>query len=122
MVGDPAAPRYMGAMLVRLFVMLSLVFSTLPAPTAAAPACHDAPAPMAMAGHAMATGETPSAPQPDQPMKMGNALCVGCIAPATLKAARVAPPRLHAAAHGLPPLVAGSPEAALTPEPPPPRG
>ena len=122
MVGGAAPARYVGAMLVRLFVMLALVLSTLPAPAAAAPACHDAPAPMEMAGHAMATGEAPPATPPDQPMKMGNALCVGCIAPATLEAARVAPPRLHAAAHGLPPLVAGSPEAALTPEPPPPRG
>ena len=107
-------------MLVRLFVMLALVLSTLPAPTAAAPACHDAP--MTMAGHATRADQPPPAPQPDQPMKMGSALCVGCIAPATLKAARVAPPRLHAAAHGLPPLAAGSPETALTPEPPPPRG
>lgn len=116
--------RYLGAMLVRLFVMLALVLSTLPAPAAAAPACHDEPAPMAMVGHMMAPDEAAPAPEPspDRPMKMGSALCVGCIAPATLKAARVAAPRLHAAAHGLPPLVAGSPETALSPEPPPPRG
>ena len=105
-------------MLVRLFLMLALVLSTLPAPTAAAPACHDEPA--AMAGHAMAMDEAP-APQPDQPVKMGKALCVGCIAPATLKLVRVVPPRLHVASHGLPPLAAGFADAALTPEPPPPR-
>ena len=122
MVGGAARARYVGAMFVRLFVMLALVFSTLPAPTAAAPACHDEPVSMAMAGHAMAMDEAPLEPQPDRPMKMGNALCVGCIAPATLKIARVAPPRLHMAAHGLPPLISGSPAAGLTPEPPPPRG
>lgn len=119
MVGDTAISRYVGTMLVRLFVMLALIFSTLPAPAAAAPACHDEPA--AMAGHAMAMDEAP-APQPDQPVKMGKALCVGCIAPATLRVVRVAPPRLHLAAHGLPPRVAGSPAGGLTPEPPPPRG
>ncbi|WP_343519644.1 hypothetical protein [Sphingomonas sp.] len=106
-------------MLVRLFVMLALVLSTLPAPAAAAPPCHDEPA-MAMAGHAMAMDEAP-APQPDLPVKMGKALCVGCIAPATLRLVRVAPPRLHIVSHGLPPLAAGFAGAALTPEPPPPR-
>lgn len=106
-------------MLVRLFLMLALVLSTLPAPTAAAPACHDEPA--AMAGHAMDMATPAPAPAPDQPVKMGKALCVGCIAPATLKLVRVAPPRLHRAAHGLPPMSAGLPAAALTPEPPPPR-
>ncbi|HSX54614.1 MAG TPA: hypothetical protein VLG14_04880 [Sphingomonas sp.] len=106
-------------MLVRLFVMLALILSTLPAHAAAAPACHDEPAPMA--GHIMAMDEAVPEPQPVQPMKMGNMLCVGCIAPTTLKVVRVAPPRLLVATHGLPPLATGSPEAALTPEPPPPR-
>lgn len=105
-------------MLVRLFLMLALVLSTLPAPAAAAPACHDEPA--AMAGHAMAMDDAP-APQPDRPVKMGKALCVGCIAPATLRLVRVAPPRLYLAAYGLPPLAAGFAGAMLTPEPPPPR-
>lgn len=111
-------------MLFRLFVMLALVLSTLPAPAAAVPACHEEPSATAMAGHAMAMDEAAPAPEPlpDQPVKMGKTLCVGCIAPATLKAVRVAPPRLRIAAHGLPPLASGSPVAALTPEPPPPRG
>jgi hypothetical protein len=107
-------------MLVRLFLMLALVLSTLPAPAAAAPACHDEPA--AMAGHAMAMAmDDAPAPRPDQPVKMGKALCVGCIAPATLRLVRVAPPRLYLAVYGLPPLAAGFAGAMLTPEPPPPR-
>lgn len=119
MVGGGAIARYGGAMLVRLFLMLALALSTLPAPAAAAPACHDEPA--AMTGHAMDATATDPDPAPDQPVKMGKALCVGCIAPTTLRVVRVAPPRLHIAAHGLPPLIAGSPAVALTPEPPPPR-
>lgn len=121
MVGVSVGVRYMSAMLVRLFVMLALVLSTLPAPAAAAPACHDEPA--MTTGHAMpmdAAAPAP-APLPDQPVKMGKALCVGCIAPATLKVVRVAPPRLRVTAHGLPPMTAALAAAALTPEPPPPR-
>jgi hypothetical protein len=120
MVGGAAITRYVDAMFVRLFLMLALALSTLPAPAAAAPACHDAPV-AAMAGHAIAADKAAPEPTPDTRPMMGKALCVGCIAPATLKVVRIAPPRLHIATHGLPPLIAGSPAAGLTPEPPPPR-
>lgn len=122
MVGATAGARYAGMMLVRLFMMLALTLSTLPAPAAAAPACHDEP--VAMAGHAMATEHAMPAPEPSpgQPPEMGETLCVGCIAPATLRAARVAPPHALAVTHGRPPRMAGSPAAAPAPEPPPPRG
>ncbi len=101
-------------MLVRLLILLALMLGTLPAPLAAAPACHDAP-------EVTMQHEAP-APQPDTPPAMGKALCVGCIAPSTLKAAAVATVRTIPQHHAIPGPRNGLTGAALAPEPPPPRG
>lgn len=101
-------------MLHRLFILLALMLGTLPAPSAAAPACHE------MAGMTM-EHEAPT-PQPEAPPTMGKALCVGCIAPSTLKTVAVAALRAMPQQHAVPGPRDGVTGAALTPEPPPPRG
>lgn len=101
-------------MLVRLFILLALMLGTLPAPSAAAPACHE------MAG--MTMGHDAPAPRPEAPPTMGKALCVGCIAPSTLKVAALASLRPMPERYAVPGPGDGLTGAALTPEPPPPRG
>ena len=66
-------------MIFRLLILLDLVLGTVPAPAAAAPACHD------MVEMAMPMEHETPAPQPDKAPAMGKSLCVGCIAPSTMK-------------------------------------
>lgn len=105
-------------MVVRLILALALLLSTMPAPSTAAPACHEAPMAETMAG----MDHDAPAPAPEKPRKPGKALCVGCIAPTTMKGARLAVPVLADAGHGKPPALPDAAGALLTPEPPPPRG
>ena len=65
-------------MLARLILSLLLMTFTLPA-MAASP-CHDAPAPMAMAGH----HSTPAMPAHQDKTMIAHA-CIGCIPPTSLK-------------------------------------
>lgn len=103
-------------MIFRLLILLALVLGTVPAPAAAAPACHD------MTETAMPTEHEAPAPQPDKGPAMGKSLCVGCIAPATLRAASVAAPVPLIARHDASGPARAMTSALLTPEPPPPRG
>lgn len=106
-------------MIVRTLILLALLLGTLPAPSAAAPACHDAPE-MTMA--MPMDHDAPPAPEREKAPVMGKMLCVGCIAPATMKAASLTMPHAPVAVNGVSaptPAMAG---ASLTPEPPPPRG
>ncbi|MBX3594117.1 hypothetical protein [Sphingomonas sp.] len=115
-------------MLSRLFLILALMLSALPAGAAAAPSCHDdAKATMAMAmAMAMADHAMPmagaEAPVPRDPPAHGERMCIGCIAPATLIAPHVAPPHALAGRRGVPPLHDAIARRNPTVEPPPPRG
>lgn len=102
-------------MLLRLLILLALMLGTLPAPSAAAPACHE------MSEMAMPMGHDTPAPQPEAPPVMGKALCVGCIAPSTLRTAAVAAWRAAPQSHAMAGPHRGLTGAVLTPEPPPPR-
>lgn len=101
-------------MLLRVFILLALLLGTLPAPAAAAPACHE------MAGTTM-EHEAPAS-QPEALPIMGKTLCVGCIAPSTMKSAAVAAPLAPIAPHRASGPARPMTSALLTPEPPPPRG
>lgn len=103
-------------MIFRLLILLALVLGTVPAPAAAAPACHD------MAEMAMPMEHETPAPQPDKAPAMGKTLCVGCIAPSTMRAASVDMPVPLIARHDANGPVRAMTSALLTPEPPPPRG
>jgi hypothetical protein len=100
----------------RLLILLALVLGTVPAPAAAAPACHD------MVEMAMPMEHDAPAPQPDKAPAMGKTLCVGCIAPSTMRAASVATPLPLIARHDASGPARVMTGALLTPEPPPPRG
>ncbi|MFN4096088.1 MAG: hypothetical protein ACK4GG_04920 [Sphingomonas sp.] len=106
-------------MIVRTLILLALLLGTLPAPSAAAPACHDAPE-MTMA--MPMDHDAPPPPEHEQAPVMGKMLCVGCIAPATMKAASLYAPYARIAAHGASAPARAMAGALLTPEPPPPRG
>lgn len=103
-------------MIFRLLILLALVLGTVPAPAAAAPACHD------MAEMAMPMEHEVPAPQPDKAPAMGKSLCVGCIAPSTMKVSAVAAPLTCVARHHAIGPARAMTGALLTPEPPPPRG
>lgn len=103
-------------MIFRLLILLALVLGTVPAPAAAAPACHD------MAEIAMPMEHEVPAPQPHKAPAMGKTLCVGCIAPSTMRAASVATPMPLIARHDAIGPARAMTGALLTPEPPPPRG
>ena len=104
-------------MLVRLLILLALLLGTLPAPAAAAPPCHE------MAEMAMPMDhDAPPAPEREQTPAMGKMLCVGCIAPSTMKVASLTAPYARVAAHGTSAPARAMAGALLTPEPPPPRG
>ncbi|WP_422056883.1 hypothetical protein [Sphingomonas sp.] len=103
-------------MILRLFILLALVLGTVPAPAAAAPACHD------MTEMAMPMEHDAPAPQPDKAPAMGKSLCVGCIAPSTMKVSAVAAPLGFGARHDAIGPTRTMTGALLTPEPPPPRG
>ncbi len=105
-------------MIVRALILLALLLGTLPAPSAAAPACHDAPE-MTMA---MPMDHDVPPPEREQAPVMGKMLCVGCIAPSTMKAASLNAPRARVVAHGASAPARAMAGALLTPEPPPPRG
>lgn len=106
-------------MIARLILAVALLLGTLPA-SVAMPTCHDMP--MA-AGDSMtmpmAQHDAPAEPRPE---RHGEAMCVGCIAPSTLKVAAVTPPGAPIAIHGAAAPARGIAGALLTPEPPPPRG
>ena len=102
-------------MLLRLLILIALVLGTLPAPAAAVPACHDA------AAMTMPMDHDRPAPDRDPVPAMGKTLCVGCIAPSTLKAASVTAPYARVATHGASAPARAMAGALLTPEPPPPR-
>ncbi|OYX49731.1 MAG: hypothetical protein B7Y97_08575 [Sphingomonas sp. 32-66-10] len=110
-------------MIARLILAVALLLGTLPA-SVAMPTCHDAP--MAANDHAGMTMPMPMAqhdmPEPPRPEGYGDAMCVGCIAPSTLKVAAVNPPPAPVAIHGAAAPARGIVGALLTPEPPPPRG
>lgn len=103
-------------MIFRLLILLALVLGTVPAPAAAAPACHD------MTEMAMPMEHDAPAPQPDKAPAMGKTLCVGCIAPSTMKVSAVAMPLPLMARHDAIGPARAMTGALLTPEPPPPRG
>ena len=103
-------------MIFRLLILLALVLGTVPAPAAAAPACHD------MAEMAMPMEHEAPVPQPDKVPAMGKSLCVGCIAPSTMKVSAVAAPLTFVARHDAIGPTRAMTSALLTPEPPPPRG
>ena len=108
-------------MIARLILAVALLLGTLPA-SVAMPTCHDAP--LAARDHAgmampMAQHDTPPAPRPEG---HGEAMCVGCIAPSTLKVPAVNPPPAPVAIHDAAAPARGIVGALLTPEPPPPRG
>ncbi|UUY00155.1 hypothetical protein [Sphingomonas sp. J315] len=106
-------------MIVRLLILIALVLGTLPAPAAAAPPCHEAAGTMATP---MPMDHDMPAPERDPAPVMGKPLCVGCIAPATMKTASVAAPHALVAAHAASAPTRAMAGALLTPEPPPPRG
>ncbi len=106
-------------MIARLILAVALLLGTLPA-SVAMPTCHDMP----MAARdsmtmPMAQHDAPAEPRPE---RHGEAMCVGCIAPSTLKVAAVTPPAALIAIHGAAAPARGIAGALLTPEPPPPRG
>lgn len=101
-------------MIFRLLILLALVLGTVPAPAAAAPACHD------MAEMAMPM-EHEAPAQPDKAPAMGKTLCVGCIAPSTMKATAVAMPMPQIARHDASRPARAMTSAILAPEPRPPR-
>ncbi|MDR6853202.1 hypothetical protein J2Y54_002722 [Sphingomonas sp. BE123] len=103
-------------MIFRLLILLALVLGTVPAPAAAAPACHD------MVETAMPMEHEAPAPQPDKAPAMGKTLCVGCIAPSTMRATAVATPLPLIARHDASGPARVMTGALLTPEPPPPSG
>jgi hypothetical protein len=109
-------------MIARLLIMLALLLGTLPVPSQAAAPCHASEAApagmMAMAHHdavPMSSNESGGA------RDLREMLCIGCIAPTTLRGAPVAPParmvRIDAIAFA--PLSLSS--IGGKPEPPPPR-
>jgi len=106
-------------MIARLILAVALLLGTLPA-SVAMPTCHDMPMaasdPMTMP---MAQHDAPAEPRPEG---HGEAMCVGCIAPSTLKVAAVTPPLAPIAIHGAAAPPRGIAGTLLTPEPPPPRG
>lgn len=106
-------------MIVRVLILLALLLGTLPAPSAAAPACHDAPE-MTMA--MPMDHDAPPAPEREKGPVMGKMLCVGCIAPSTMKPASLDAPHARAVAHGASAPARAMAGALLSPEPPPPRG
>lgn len=104
-----------------MLILLALVLGTLPAPTAAAPACHDA-VEMTMPIAGAMNHDAPPAPEREQAPAMGKTLCVGCIAPSTMRATSVAAPYAPVVQHAASGPARAMAGALLTPEPPPPRG
>ncbi|PXA99822.1 hypothetical protein DMC47_01500 [Nostoc sp. 3335mG] len=110
-------------MLLRLLLALLIA---LPMPAMAS--CHDAPQPEMqmmddMAGmHAIADhgDHAPSKPEPIKQMP-AEGLCIGCVAPATIRPAIMAAPLRHALILDAPRRVTGDTIAAPAPDTPPPR-
>lgn len=96
-------------MLVRL--LLALLAAALPLPAMAGPACH-APAPAASTHHG-------TKHQPAQPTV--EMLCLGCVAPATLRAPAIAAPLRFPAMLSAPAVLTGLPLEPARPATPPPR-
>jgi hypothetical protein len=110
-------------MLLRLLLALLIA---LPMPAMAS--CHDAPrAEMQMSAdmagmHAMDdhAHHAPAKPEPIKQMP-AEGLCIGCVAPATIRPAIVAAPVRHALILDAPRRVTGDAIAAPAPDTPPPR-
>ncbi|MDB5707131.1 MAG: hypothetical protein JWN66_4247 [Sphingomonas bacterium] len=66
-------------------LILSLLLAAFALPAMAAPACHDAPAPMAAPMTDMPHHSTPAVPQHGDKAVLEHA-CIGCIPPSSLKA------------------------------------
>jgi hypothetical protein len=107
-------------MIARLILAVALLLGTLPA-SVAMPTCHDIPM-AARDSMTMPTAQHDTPPAEPRPEGYGEAMCVGCIAPSTLKVAAVTPPPSPIAVHGAAAPARGIAGALLTPEPPPPRG
>lgn len=110
-------------MLVRLLVALLTLALALPA--MAMPLCH-APEASAKpvvehAGHAMAMPDvsTPEAPTKANPH--ADAMCIGCIAPSTVRPPIVAARLFDASARAFVPVATGAPLDDRSPATPPPR-
>lgn len=97
-------------MLVRL--LLALLVAALSLPAMAQPTCHAPPA--ATSAHHGAKHE----PARQAPAEM---LCLGCVAPATLRAPVLAPPPRFAAMLSAPTILPGLPLDPVRPATPPPR-
>lgn len=97
--------------------LLALIVATFAVPANAEPACHEAPPAVAAVHH---HGQ-PAHHQPQKPMPVEEQHCLGCIAPATIRAPQVARPTVLARIddHGEPLL--GAARAASPPATPPPR-
>lgn len=98
-------------MLLRL--LLALLVAALSLPAMASTACH-VPAPAAASHHGAPVKHTP-APAP------AEMLCMGCVAPATMRAPMLAEPIGFAAPRAPQAVLTGLPLAAIPPATPPPR-
>lgn len=104
---------YPGRMFARLVLTLLMLAFAVPAPALAA--CHPAPAPVTTATH---HGQHDPAPVEKHVMPD---LCIGCVAPATLGSARLAPPPGFAAPSLTDTASTGAPLGHGPPATPPPR-
>jgi hypothetical protein len=105
-------------MIARLILAIALFLGALPA-SVAMPACHETMT--TTASHAAMPMEQGDAPPAPRPARGGEALCVGCIAPSTIKVASVTAPCAPVAMHGAAVPTRSIAGALLPPEPPPPR-
>lgn len=95
--------------------LLALIVATFAVPANAEPACHEAP-PAATAAHHHGQ---PPAPHQQAPAMEDH--CLGCIAPATIRAPQVARPAVATRIDGDGEPLPGMPRAAVPPATPPPR-
>lgn len=102
-------------MIVRL--ALALLIALLPLPASAGPACHAPPAPAADAAHHH------HRPAKQEPARAAGAdqLCIGCVAPASVRAPQLAQPPAFARSDAPPAERGGVALTANPPATPPPR-
>jgi hypothetical protein len=98
-------------------LLLALLIALLPMPSAAAPACHEAP----MAVEANANHHRPAQPEPAKTQLPADQLCIGCVAPATARPPAFREPAPVARIEIRAPEIAGVARAATPPATPPPR-
>ena len=104
-------------MLARL--ILSLLLAAFAFPAMAAPACHDAPAPVAAAMTDMAHHSMPATPRHEDKAVLVHA-CIGCIPPSSLKtgaALAPLPPSSDLRMARIVPFRSGGTSAPATPPP-----